>query len=185
MKTRTLVCAALFAALSFLVRQFSFPFFLAPFLKIEFSEMPVLLAGVFLGPGTGLCVQAIKDVLLVLLRGSALWGVFSDFVCTSSLMLAFWLVWQYPWKNALVRIIAATSLSILFRCVISIPLNYLVLSMQFGNSIDYITSILAPAIIPFNAVKSLFNIMLYVPIYHLLCKSPLFVSATPLNERKW
>ena len=63
MKTKTMVSAALLSAISFIIRQFSFPFVIAPFLKMEFSEVPVLLAGMLFGPGTGLFVQAIKDIL--------------------------------------------------------------------------------------------------------------------------
>lgn len=182
MKTRTMVSAALLGALSFVIRQFSFPFFIAPFLKVEFSEMPVLLAGVFLGPGVGLCVQAIKDILLVLLRGSALWGVFSDFVCGGCLVLFFSLVWRRQ-ENRILRLLSASALSILLRCILSVPLNYLVLSMQFGHSLEQITGMLAPAVIPFNVFKSLCNIALFVPACHMIDRNRLLTPATAAAEK--
>ncbi len=183
MKTRVMVSASLLGALSFIVRQFSFPFFVAPFLKVEFSEVPVLLAGVFLGPGVGLCVQAIKDVLLVVLRGSSLWGVFSDFVCGGMLIASFSIVWRGGGENRSLRLLAATVISIVLRCVISIPLNYLVLSVEFGHSISHITAMLAPAIVPFNAFKSLCNIGLFVPVYHFIRQNRLLgASPAPIGK---
>lgn len=170
MKTRTMVCAALLSAISFIIRQFSFPFVIAPFLKMEFSEVPVLLAGMIFGPVTGLCVQAVKDILLVLIRGSALWGVFSDFVSGGSFVLFFSLIGRRSHQNELRGLIAASIVSTALRCIISVPLNYLVLSAQFGNDISYITGMLAPAILPFNAIKSLCGIALFIPIYQLIKK---------------
>ena len=170
MKTRITVTAALLSAISFIVRQFSFPFAIAPFLKMEFSEVPVLLAGMLLGPGAGLCVQAVKDILLVLIRGSALWGVFSDFVSGGTFILFFCWIGRRNHKNNLWGLIAASVVSTILRCAISIPLNYLVLSMQFGHDLSYITSILAPAILPFNAFKSLCSVVVFIPIYELIKK---------------
>ncbi|MCI9656093.1 MAG: ECF transporter S component [Lawsonibacter sp.] len=170
MKTKTMVSAALLSAISFIIRQFSFPFVIAPFLKMEFSEVPVLLAGMLFGPGTGLFVQAIKDILLVLIRGSALWGVFSDFVSGGTLVLFFSLIGRRNHETDMRALAVASIVSITLRCIISIPLNYLVLSLQFGNDISYITSILAPAILPFNAFKSVCNIALFIPIYQLIKK---------------
>ena len=92
MKTKNLIFAALCSAVSFLLMLLSFPFFGAPFLRIEFSEVPILLVGIFFSPGLGLATQAIKDILMLFLGGATIWGVLSDFVCGSTLMLAFSLV---------------------------------------------------------------------------------------------
>jgi len=72
-KTRllTLVITALLAAIA--VVLFFFPRFALfpgpPTLWLDFSDIPALLAGILLGPGYGVVVQLIKNILGVMFRG--------------------------------------------------------------------------------------------------------------------
>ncbi len=73
------ICAALAAVLYML----DFPLlFLAPsFYKLDFSEVPVLLAGFFLGPSAAVACEGIKVLLKLLLKGTstAFVGDFANF----------------------------------------------------------------------------------------------------------
>ena len=73
------ICAALAAVLHML----DFPLlFLAPeFYRLDFSEVPVLLAGFFLGPSATVACEGIKILLKLLLKGTstAFVGDFANF----------------------------------------------------------------------------------------------------------
>ena len=81
------ICAALAAVLHIL----DFPLlFLAPeFYKLDFSEVPVLLCGFFLGPSATVACEGVKILLKLLLKGTstAFVGDFANFVVGCSLVL--------------------------------------------------------------------------------------------------
>ena len=88
-KTRTLtvtrvgVLAAISGALFTLPGIPVFP----PIYKLDFSSVPVLLAGFSMGPVPGLCVLLIKDLIGLLSSSSGGVGELADFVTAAALML--------------------------------------------------------------------------------------------------
>ena len=74
------ICAALAAVLHML--DFPLPFLAPTFYKLDFSEVPVLLAGFFLGPSATVACEGIKVLLKLLLKGTstAFVGDFANFV---------------------------------------------------------------------------------------------------------
>lgn len=81
------ICSALAAVLHLL----DFPLlFLAPdFYKLDFSEVPVLLCGFYLGPTATVACEGVKILLKLLLKGTstAFVGDFANFVVGCSLVL--------------------------------------------------------------------------------------------------
>ena len=74
------ICSALAAVLHML--DFPLPFLAPGFYKLDFSEVPVLLAGFFLGPSATVACEGIKILLKLLLKGTstAFVGDFANFV---------------------------------------------------------------------------------------------------------
>ncbi|MGM9603897.1 MAG: ECF transporter S component [Faecousia sp.] len=74
------ICSALAAVLHML--DFPLPFLAPSFYKLDFSEVPVLLAGFFLGPSAAVACEGIKILLKLLLKGTstAFVGDFANFV---------------------------------------------------------------------------------------------------------
>ena len=81
------ICAAIATVLHLL----DFPLlFIAPdFYKLDFSELPVLLCGFYLGPAATVACEGIKIILKLLLKGTstAFVGDFANFVVGCSLVL--------------------------------------------------------------------------------------------------
>ena len=81
------VCAAIATVLHML----DFPLlFLAPgFYKLDFSELPVMLCGFYLGPTATVACEALKIILKLLFKGTttAFVGDFANFVVGCSLVL--------------------------------------------------------------------------------------------------
>lgn len=79
------------AAIATVLHMLDFPLlFIAPeFYKLDFSELPVLLCGFYLGPSATVACEGIKILLKLLLKGSstAFVGDFANFVVGCSLVL--------------------------------------------------------------------------------------------------
>ena len=79
------------AAIATILHMLDFPLlFIAPeFYKLDFSELPVLLCGFFLGPSATVACEGVKILLKLLLKGTstAFVGDFANFVVGCSLVL--------------------------------------------------------------------------------------------------
>ena len=88
------ICSAIAAVLHIL----DFPLlFIAPdFYKLDFSELPVMLCGFYLGPSSAVACEAVKILLKLLLKGTstAFVGDFANFVVGCSLVLPAVTVYQ-------------------------------------------------------------------------------------------
>ena len=81
------ICAAIATVLHLI--DFPLPFLAPPFYKLDFSELPVMLCGFYLGPTATVVCEAIKVILKLLFKGTstAFVGDFANFVVGCSLVL--------------------------------------------------------------------------------------------------
>ena len=88
---RRIAITGICAAIAAIVHLFDFPLpFLAPdFYKLDFSELPVLLCGFYLGPSATVACEGIKILLKLLLKGTstAFVGDFANFAVGCSFAL--------------------------------------------------------------------------------------------------
>ena len=81
------ICSALAAVLHML--DFPVPFLAPPFYKLDFSELPVLLCGFYLGPSACVACEGVKIVLKLLIKSTstAFVGDLANFVVGCSFVL--------------------------------------------------------------------------------------------------
>lgn len=81
------ICAAIATVLHML--DFPLPFLAPEFYKLDFSELPVMLCGFYLGPAATVTCEAVKILLKLLFKGTstAFVGDFANFVVGCSLVL--------------------------------------------------------------------------------------------------
>ena len=81
------ICAAIATVLHIL--DFPLPFLAPEFYKLDFSELPVMLCGFYLGPSATVVCEAVKILLKLLLKGTstAFVGDFANFFVGCSLVL--------------------------------------------------------------------------------------------------
>ena len=81
------ICAAIATVLHML--DFPLPFLAPEFYKLDFSELPVMLCGFYLGPTATVACEAVKILLKLLLKGTstAFVGDLANFVVGCSLVL--------------------------------------------------------------------------------------------------
>lgn len=130
MNLNTLVKTALLAAIAFILMYLEFPIPIAPpWLKVDFSDMPAILAGFALGPVPAIFVQLIKVVLFTITHGttSGFVGELGNFIMGVALVVPSAVLYKrhHNKKSAviamLVGIIAMTIASGLVNYFMLIP----------------------------------------------------------------
>ncbi len=183
------ICAAIAAVLHML----DFPLlFLAPeFYKLDFSELPVLLAGFYLGPSAAVVCEGIKILLKLLLKGTstAFVGDFANFVVGCSFVLPA-TVWYHAHKskhNAVIGLALGTLCLTVFGTAFNAVYLLPKFSQLFGLPLDTIIAMgtairggvkdVATFVIfcvgPLNLVKGLCASVLTVLLYKRVA-TPLF-----------
>ncbi len=175
------ICAAIAAVLHIL----DFPLlFIAPeFYKLDFSELPVLLCGFFLGPSATVACEGVKILLKLLLKGTstAYVGDFANFAVGCSFVLPA-TIWYHAHKSkhsAVIGLVVGSLCLTVFGSAFNvvyllpkfaelygIPLETIVaMGAKIHGSIHDVTTFALLCVAPLNllkgAVVSLLTMLLY------------------------
>lgn len=160
---RQVVIMSLFACISFLLYFVSFPILpFVSYMKVDFSDIPILLGMIMFGPVGGILIAAIKGLLYWLVTGvdiANFIGVAAGFVASVSFMLPIYFVLKYVKKyKAVTRLIigavvGTVSLSIimaLLNVTVLIPVYMAVLHMKITIPLSQMVLF---GVVPFNLIK--------------------------------
>jgi len=183
------ICAAIATVLHVL----DFPLlFLAPeFYKLDFSELPVLLCGFYLGPSATVACEGVKILLKLLLKGTstAFVGDFANFVVGCSFVLPA-TIWYHAHKSrhsAILGLILGTlSMAVLgtafnavyllpkFSQLFGLPLDSIIaMGAKINGSVHNVTTFVVLCVAPLNLVKGFSVSFLTLLLYKKVAK-PLF-----------
>ncbi|ASN04905.1 ECF transporter S component [Virgibacillus necropolis] len=167
-----LIILALFGTISLLLFFLNFPLpFLPPYLKIDFSEVPALIAALIFSPLAGVLVEAIKNMLYLIVSGAGdPIGVTSNFLAGVMFIVPVSMLYhKYKGMKSIVSglvtgtIIMAIGMSVLNYLVI-LPLYALFMGWgDMTESAKWIAVI--GGILPFNIIKGIVVGMLFVPLF--------------------
>lgn len=120
--TITAMLGAVASVLMFL--EFPIPFLIPPFVKMDFSELPALLATFSLGPISGVAVCLIKNLIHALNSSTNFVGELCNFLLGCCLVIPAGIIYKRnkTRKTALI----ATIIGTLSMAVFSIPINYFI-----------------------------------------------------------
>lgn len=183
------ICSALAAVLHML----DFPLlFLAPeFYKLDFSELPVLLAGFYLGPTATVACEGIKIVLKLLLKGTstAFVGDFANFFVGCCFVLPATVIYHYKKSkgSALIGLLIGTlCMAILgsafnavyllpkFSELFHMPLDAIIgMGAKIHPAISGVSSFVFLCVAPLNIVKGAMVSVLTMLLYKRVAQ-PLF-----------
>ncbi len=183
--TNFLVKSAVLSAIAVIFMYFEFPILPAfPFLKIDLSDVPALIGGFALGPAAGLIIEAFKNVLIMIIRGSESGGVgnLANFIIGASFVYPAALIYhrRRTFKSALVSMLVAI-VSMAFFGVLA---NYFILiplymkNMPTDKLINYVIS----GIIPFNMIKGAIISVSTLAIYKKV--SPVIQKENLISSKK-
>ena len=125
-RTHKLAVAGMLSAIAFVLMLFEtpVPFLIPPFIKLDISDLPELLAAFALGPVWGVVVTLLKNILFCIIRGthSAYVGELCNFLLGGVFSFTAGLVYHRSKsrKSALIGAVAGAAL----MALISVPINY-------------------------------------------------------------
>ena len=183
------VCAAIAAVLHML----DFPLlFLAPeFYKLDFSELPVMLCGFYLGPSAAVVCEAVKIILKLLLKGTstAFVGDFANFAVGCALVLPAVIIYHIhktrrsAFWGLMVGTVILTVFGTAFNAIYllpkfsqlyGIPLDAIIgMGSAINKKISSVSSFVMLAVVPLNLIKGLSVSVLTLLLYKRVAR-PLF-----------
>ncbi|VWX36133.1 ECF transporter S component [Exiguobacterium oxidotolerans] len=172
-RTQKMVTLSMLGSISFVLMLLNFPLpFLPNYLKIDFSDVPALIAAIMFSPVAGVIVEALKNVLYYIFRGSGVpVGELANFAAGVAFILP--VSWFYHKKKSTqglaTGLVAGTITMALGLAILNYVLILPAYAWFFG--MDYMldpavkwTTIIA-GILPFNIVKALFISALFIPLF--------------------
>lgn len=192
-KTRRITIIAMCAAIAaiLLIFDFSIPFLAPEFYKIDFSELPVLLCGFYVGPSAAVACEAVKILLKLLLKGTttAFVGDFANFVVGCSLVLPATIVYYRSRSRRravlglILGIVCITVFGSAFNAVYllprfselyGIPLDAIVgMGTAINSRIQSVTGLVLLSVAPLNLIKGTMVSVLTMLLYKKVAR-PLF-----------
>ncbi len=165
LRIQRLVGIACLGALAFILMLFEFPIIpMASYLKIDFSDVPVLIGGYIYGPVGGIVIAVIKCLIHGMIRGFSvgeLIGLLGDFVSSLAMLLPFCLIWRKKpqWsqrKQLLVGIVTATVVLTVVMSLLNLwVLTPLYMAVWNWKSTLPVSQLVALGVLPFNIIKGL------------------------------
>ena len=160
--TRRITIIAICGAIASILHILDFPLlFLAPeFYKLDFSELPVMLCGFYLGPAAAVTCETLKILLKLLLKGTstAFVGDFANFVVGCSLVLPALIV--YHTKKSRGTAISGLILGTVVLTAFGSAFNALYLLPKFAEMFMPMEAIIAAGSAIHNGINSVWTLVL-------------------------
>lgn len=173
-KIRQTVTVSALSSIAYLLMMLNFPLpGLPPFLKIDFSEVPALLAAIVFGPVAGITVEAIKNILHYIIEG-AMTGVPVDQVANFFAGLLFILPTSYFYKKVhstkgltiglITGTITMTAMMSILNYYLFLPAYTFFLHAPAMSSTE-VKSLIVAGIMPFNLIKGSVVALLFIILF--------------------
>ena len=192
-KARRITIIAICGAIAAILHMLDFPLlFLAPeFYKLDFSELPVLLCGFYLGPTATVLCEIVKIFLKLMFKSTstAFVGDFANFVvgCTMVLPATFVYHAHKSRHSAIMGLILGTVCMSVFGTLFNaiyllpkfsqlygLPLDTIIaMGTDINGRIDSLTTFVVMAVAPLNLVKGTLVSILTLLLYKKVAR-PLF-----------
>ncbi len=176
-KIRQTVTVSVLSTIAYLLMMLNFPLpGLPPFLKIDFSEVPALLAAIVFGPVAGITVEAIKNILHYIIEG-AMTGVPVDQAANFIAGLLFILPVSFLYKKIrstkgltiglIIGTITMTVMMSILNYFVILPAYTFFLNMPAMSSTEA-KGLIVAGILPFNLIKGIVVTLLFTVLFSRL-----------------
>lgn len=173
-KLMKLTVLALLGTISVVLFFISFPLpLLPPYLKVDFSDVPALIAGLVFSPLAGILVVLLKNAIYFVASGATdPIGVVANFIAgTLYIFPVAYLYHKYKGVKSVVAglIIGTTVMAIvmsILNYVIILPAYSWLVGMEMNDTIKWASVV--GGVLPFNFIKGVIVSMLFVPLFYKL-----------------
>ena len=187
-KTYYFIITAMLSAVAGILMSLEFPIpLMPPFYKVDFSDVPSVIATFLLGPVSGICVEVIKILIKLITVGTTTMfvGDFANLLGTLLFVLPLWLVFKklgHTRKAAVISLAVNLPIRIAFSCFLNACITLPLYAKAMGISLDEVVRtvgavnplirnlplFLVLATIPFNLIKLLLNYIVGYLLYDRL-----------------
>ncbi|MDF2606340.1 MAG: riboflavin transporter FmnP [Bacillales bacterium] len=178
-KTKKLVQLSMLSAIAYILMLFSFSILPAsPYLKVDFSEIPVLIAAFIFGPLGGIIVELFKNIIDYMFKGEFTGfpvGHLANF--TAGILFVLPVTYIFNRSRTIKGLVIGLAIGTISMTGLMMALNYLVFLPMYSYFLNYPTQsskelidLLVKAIMPFNLVKGILVSIVFVVIYGKLKK---------------
>lgn len=182
-KTEKMVVTALLASFSYILILIDVPILATfPWLKLDFSDIPILIGTFIIGPVGGITIAFIRSALNFVLRAPDILGLIGNltgFVASVIFLLPIYFMNKKESSNK--NLLIGTTISSLSLTLFMSIANYFVITPMYITLLGYdfgmpISEMVLFGIIPFNIIKGiLVSIVFYVT----------FKKLVPILEKKF
>ena len=172
-QNKRLITISMLSAVAFVLTFIKFPLpFIPPYLTLDFSDVPTLLATFLLSPIAGIIVALIKNILNFLFNiGDPVGPVANFFFFFCFLLSSYYVYLLRKYNRSLIYgLITGT---IVMTIVLSI-LNYFVLLplygmiFNLGDVLNNVKIVIVSGVIPFNLIKGIIISIIFVLLFRRL-----------------
>lgn len=182
--TKTMVQIGLLSAVAIVLMLFEIPLWFAPpFYKIDFSEVPVIVGALALGPIAGVLIELIKIMLNFLIDGTLTAGVgeLANFLIGSALVVPAAMIYKKnkTRKSAMIGLAVGTIFMTALGCVLNAYLllpayatafqwdieKLIAMGTAVNPNINSLWTFIFFAVAPFNLLKGLLVSVITLVIY--------------------
>ncbi len=149
-KLRNLIMTSLLSAVAFVLMFLDFSIPIIPsFVKVDFSELPALIATFSLGPVWGVLVCLIKNVIHLFITTTAGVGELANFLLGATFTFTAGII--YKKNKTLKGALIASLIGSLAMAVLSFPINYFITYPFYDKAFISMNAIIGmyKAILPF------------------------------------
>ncbi len=172
---KVFVSVAVLGTLAFILMMLQFPLLpSAPFLKLDFSDIPALFGGLLFGPLAAILVELIKNVLLYIMSGSPVGvpvGELSNFI--NGIFYVLPVYYLFHWLRSTKGMVLSTAIGTLVMTVVMAAFNYFALLpfyIKLGGlpANTDVAWLVTYAIIPFSLLKGIIVSAVFLLLYSRL-----------------
>ena len=198
--TRKIVMIGMFSALSGILYcfDFSLPVIAPEFYKLDFSELPAMIAGFAFGPVAGVLVEFIKELVKLVIKGTstAFVGDLANFLIGCMLVLPASIIYQFKKsrKTAVIGCVAGTLVMTVFGTwfnavyllpafskLLGLPLDTILgMGSAINPAVKDLTSFVVLMVAPINIIKGVGISVLTMLIYKKV--SPIIKYGRTMSE---
>jgi riboflavin transporter FmnP len=175
-KLRVLALTGMLAAVGYVLQLFEFPLPFLPaasFLKFDFGDVAVVIAGSMFGPGAAILTAVVKGLLWTLIGrgGNGLVGAGMNTIAV--IVFALPLVLVARSQRLWIKVVAA-GIGVLAMTAVMVGLNLVVDPWYFKYPLAAVRAMIMPAIVPFNLFRGVANGVASVLVLLTLQRTAMF-----------
>ncbi|MEQ3347563.1 ECF transporter S component [Peptoniphilus senegalensis] len=161
-RTKDMTKVAMLSVIGFVLMYFQLPltFVAPPFMKLDISDLPVLMGAFTMGPVYGIIIAALKNLMHIIFKGTMTAGVgeLSNFIISSTFALvsSYFYRKHRTYKGAVI----ALTIGVLAMTVLAMASNYFVVFPLYAKVMPMDTIIAMGSAIT-SKITGLFTMMIY------------------------